>query len=83
MIADRHVLVTALLESGQPPESFQVPGVHEHVPIPTDFWFLRPAGDRWELGHYERGVHDVRETVDNEGVACTRFYELVTGFPDE
>ena len=83
MIPDRHVLVTALLEAGQPPESFEVPGVHEHVPIPTDFWFLRPAGERWELGYYERGVYDVREVLPGEAAACTRFYELVTGFPDE
>ncbi|MEV0458576.1 hypothetical protein [Catellatospora methionotrophica] len=77
------MLVTALLEAGQPPESFQVPGVHEHVPIPTDFWFLRPAGGGWELGYYERGVYDVREVLPAEAVACTRLYELVTGFPDE
>ncbi|GAA1414562.1 hypothetical protein ACFQZ4_41065 [Catellatospora coxensis] len=83
MIPDRHVLVTALLETGQPPESFQVPGVHEHVPIPTDFWFLRPAGERWEIGSYERGVYDVREILDTEAAACTRFYEVLTGFPDE
>jgi hypothetical protein len=83
VIPDRHVLVTALLEAGQPPESFEVPGVHGHVPIPADFWFLRPAGARWELGHYERGVYDVREVADTEQAACTLFYELVTGFPDE
>ena len=59
---DRHELALALLTTGQPPESFQLAGVHEHVPVPTDFWFLRPAPDgRWEIGSYERGSYDDTE----------------------
>lgn len=75
---DRHELRTALLAAGLPPESFQLAGVHEHVPIPPDFWFLRPGpGGRWEIGAYERGLYDVREVFTTEAAACVRFYEIL------
>jgi hypothetical protein len=47
-----------LLAAGLPPGAFRIEGVHE--PPSTDFWFLRPAGPRWEVGAYERGRWDVR-----------------------
>jgi hypothetical protein len=75
---DRHELRTALLAAGLPPESFQLAGVHEHVPIPLDFWFLRPGSDgRWEIGAYERGVYDVREVLATEDAACARLYRIL------
>lgn len=50
-----------LLAAGLPPESFQLAGVHESTPLPTDFWFVRPGqAGWWEVGSYERGVWDVR-----------------------
>lgn len=50
----------ALLAAGAPPESFQLAGVHESEPLPTDFWFARPSPAGWEIGSYERGSWDVR-----------------------
>lgn len=53
----------SLLAAGAPPESFQLSGVHESVPLPPDFWFVRPSAAGWEVGSYERGVWDVRAVV--------------------
>jgi hypothetical protein len=75
---DRRTLRAALLEAGVPPESFQLAGVHEHAPIPTDFWFVRPTpGGRWQIGAYERGVYDVREEFRTEAQACDRLYSIM------
>jgi hypothetical protein len=38
---DRRQQVKSLLAAGVPPQSFQLPGVHSHDPLPLDFWFLR------------------------------------------
>jgi hypothetical protein len=79
---DRYGLRAALLAAGLPPDSFQLAGVHQHVPIPLDFWFLRPAADgRWEVGAYERGVYDVRAVFAAEGAACDFLYLALTGRP--
>lgn len=53
----------ALLAAGAPPESFQLAGVHSTTPLPTDFWFARPAAAGWEVGSYERGVYSVHAVV--------------------
>ena len=53
----------ALLAAGAPPESFQLAGAHETVPLPTDFWFARPASPGWEVGSYERGTYEVRAVL--------------------
>ncbi|GHJ48496.1 hypothetical protein Cs7R123_58380 [Catellatospora sp. TT07R-123] len=76
---DRHELALALLEAGQPPESFQLPGVHEHVPVPDECWFLRQAGPRWEIGAYGRGRYEVRESFDTEAAACACLFEVLVG----
>lgn len=79
---DRCGLRNILLNSGLSPESFELAGVHEHVPVPPDFWFLRPTADgRWEIGLYERGVYDVRSTHDTEDAACRAFHRALTGRP--
>ncbi|MDI1462259.1 hypothetical protein QEZ54_14915 [Catellatospora sp. KI3] len=78
---ERHELVLALLEAGQPPESFQVPGVHEHVPVPAGCWFLRQAGPRWEIGVYGQDRYDVREAFDSEAAACACLFEVLVGVP--
>ncbi|MEU7905797.1 hypothetical protein [Actinoplanes sp. NPDC049118] len=75
---DRHSLRTALLAAGLPPESFQLAGVHEATDRPTDFWFMRPApAGGWELGSYERGRFEVRETHATESAAARRLYEIL------
>ncbi|MFG3422867.1 hypothetical protein ACIBTZ_12645 [Micromonospora sp. NPDC049460] len=38
---DRHEVRSALLATGMSPDAFELEGVHEHVPVPPDFWFLR------------------------------------------
>lgn len=77
---DRPALRDALLAAGLPPESFQLVGVHEHVPTPTDFWFLRPTPNgRWQVGSYERGVFDVREEFGTETDACAWLYQIMLG----
>jgi hypothetical protein len=79
---DRRELRNVLLGSGLSPESFELQDVHEHVPVPPDFWFLCRASDgRWEIGLYERGVHDVRETHDTEDAACRALHQALTGRP--
>jgi hypothetical protein len=79
---DRHQVRNALLDTGLSPESFQLAGVHEQVPVPPDFWFLRPAdGGRWEIGLYERGVYDVREVHATEDAACRALYHALTARP--
>lgn len=65
MTDDLAALRDELLAAGLPPGSFQLAGVHETVPRPTDFWFVRPAGPGWEVGAYERGGWDVRAVVDS------------------
>lgn len=70
----------ALLAAGQPPESFQLAGVHENVPLPTDFWFLRPTtAGRWEIGSYERGTYAVRETHDSVSAAGAALRRVLLG----
>jgi hypothetical protein len=79
---DRHQVRAALLATGLSPDAFELEDVHEHVPVPADFWFLRHAADgRWEIGLYERGVHDVRGTFDTEEAACAALYTALTGRP--
>jgi hypothetical protein len=80
---DRYALRDALLAAGLPAGSFALAGVHEHVPVPPDFWFLRRAanGGGWEIGLYERGVHDVRQSFDTEEAACAGLYRALTGRP--
>ncbi|MGC1211324.1 MAG: hypothetical protein WA890_08705 [Micromonospora sp.] len=79
---DRHQVRGALLEAGLSPDDFELEGVHEHVPVPPDFWFLRhaPQGG-WEIGLYERGVHDVRQRFDTEEDAGAGLYRALTGRP--
>ncbi|MFY1685818.1 hypothetical protein [Micromonospora sp.] len=77
---DRHELRNALFATGISPDAFELEGVHEHVPLPPDFWFLRRCADgRWEIGAYERGVYDVRLTYDTEQEACAGLWRALTG----
>ena len=79
---DRHQVYRALLAAGLSPDAFELEDVHEHVPVPPDFWFLRRSpGGGWEIGPYERGTYDVRERFDTEAEACARLYTSLTGRP--
>ncbi|SCG61813.1 hypothetical protein [Micromonospora coxensis] len=79
---DRHEVRNALMKAGISPDAFELAGVHEHVPLPPDFWFLRRSADgRWEIGAYERGVYDVRQTFDTEEDACGGLWHALTGRP--
>lgn len=76
---DRYALTEALLTAGLPPGSFVVAGVHEPDPPPLDCWFLRGAPGHWEIGPYERGRAEVRETYVQEADACARLLAILTG----
>ncbi|MEH1012062.1 hypothetical protein V6U90_02895 [Micromonospora sp. CPCC 206060] len=80
---DRYRLRVALRSAGVPMAAFCLAEVHEPGPAPTDYWFLRrtPDGQRWEIGSYERGVHDVRGVFDTEPAACAALYQALTGRP--
>ncbi|MEU5939149.1 hypothetical protein ABZ807_08140 [Micromonospora sp. NPDC047548] len=79
---DRHEVRNALLTTGLSPDAFELEGVHEHVPVPPDFWFLRrSSGGRWEIGLYERGTRDVRQVFDTEEQACAGLWRALTGRP--
>ncbi|MEO3775683.1 hypothetical protein ABGB16_02295 [Micromonospora sp. B11E3] len=79
---DRYEVRGALLAAGLSPDAFEIEDVHEHVPVPPDFWFLRHSpGGRWEIGLYERGVHDVRQVFDSEEAAADGLWTALTGRP--
>lgn len=76
---DRKQLVAALLEAGLPAQSFQIPGIHTHDPMPTDFWYLQPgAGGDWEVGSYDRGF-TIRGRFSSESEAAAWMYRVLTG----
>ncbi len=79
---NRRRLADALIAAGLPAGAFQIAGVHESDPLPTDFWFLRPgnAAD-WEVGAYERGSYDVRERFPTEADAARWMYTTMVGHP--
>ncbi|GAB3948897.1 hypothetical protein [Micromonospora vulcania] len=79
---DRREVRDALLAAGLSPDAFEVQGVHEHAPVPPDFWFLRrSSGTGWEVGAYERGTYDVRQVFDTEQEACALLWRALTGRP--
>lgn len=55
--------------------------MHESVPPPPDFAFLRPGAEpgTWETGVHERGRSQVGQIFDSEDVACRAFLALLTG----
>ncbi|MFI7210460.1 hypothetical protein [Micromonospora maritima] len=79
---DRHQVRAALFAAGLSPDAFELEGVHEHVPVPPDFWFLRrAAAEGWEIGLYERGTYDVRQRFATEEEACAGLFRALTGRP--
>ncbi|GGM43148.1 hypothetical protein GCM10011608_29810 [Micromonospora sonchi] len=78
---NRQEVRDALLAAGLSPDAFELEGVHEHVPVPPDFWFLRRGPDGWEIGPYERGHYEVRQVFATEPAACAGLWTALTGRP--
>ncbi|MGM1064894.1 hypothetical protein [Saccharothrix sp. Mg75] len=78
-VVDRVALVEALDRAGVPRAMYEVEGVREFGAVPpTDFYFLRERGDRWQVGVYERGEYDPFEEYDTEGEATAAFHRRLT-----
>ncbi|GAA2942357.1 hypothetical protein [Streptomyces enissocaesilis] len=78
---DRHELRVALSAAGVPDDCFRIEGVHEPVPTPPDFLYLRKirgGGGAWETGAYERGVHEPVSRHASEAEACAQLLRLLT-----
>lgn len=76
---DRHAVRTALRAAGVADGHYRIEGVHEPVPTPPDFLFLRQAPDgAWETGAYERGAHHVISRHPTEAAACAQLFRLLT-----
>ncbi|MFJ2441406.1 MULTISPECIES: hypothetical protein [unclassified Streptomyces] len=76
---DRRTLRTALRAAGVPDGCYRVEGVHEPVPTPPDFLFLRQGPDGvWETGVYERGVYETVTRHPDEQAACAHLLRLLT-----
>jgi hypothetical protein len=76
---DRRQLRAALREFGVPEEYYVIEGVHEPVPTPPDFLYLRRTADgAWETGAYERGAHRPVARHTGEAEACAHLLRLLT-----
>ncbi|MEE1768732.1 hypothetical protein PUR34_11295 [Streptomyces sp. JV185] len=75
---DRRELRAALGRAGVADGYYRIEGVHEPVPTPTDFLFLRQASDGgWETGAYERGTYEVIARYPSEQAACEHLLRLL------
>ncbi|GAA2991949.1 hypothetical protein [Streptomyces fulvorobeus] len=75
---DRPHLRAALRVAGVPDGYYRIEGVHEPVPPPTDFLFLRRgSGDVWETGAFERGTYEVLARHPDEESACAHLLALL------
>ncbi|GGV30014.1 hypothetical protein [Streptomyces spectabilis] len=76
---DVHALRSALRASGVPDGYHWIEGVHEPVPTPPDFVYLRGDGQgAWEVGTYERGAWQPLARGLDEAEACRRMLRLLT-----
>ncbi|MFE5740213.1 hypothetical protein [Streptomyces celluloflavus] len=76
---DRHELRAALRAAGVADGYYRIAGVHEPVPTPPDFLFLRKGPDgAWETGAYERGTYQVIARHTSESAACAHLLRLLT-----
>jgi hypothetical protein len=72
---DRIGLAEALDRAGIPRGMYEIEGVREFGAVPpTDFYFLRERGGRWQVGVYERGEYDPFEEYATEGEATAAFH---------
>ncbi|MFD7125245.1 MULTISPECIES: hypothetical protein [Streptomyces] len=75
---DRRALNAALVEARIPGGYYWIEGVHEPVPTPPDFLFVRRGGDGgWETGAFERGTHEVLARHPDEAAACAHLLSLL------
>ncbi len=75
---ERRELRAALAGAGVPDGYYRIEGVHEPVPTPPDFLFVRQAPDGvWETGAYERGACEVIARHPNEAAACGHLFHLL------
>ncbi|MER5986057.1 hypothetical protein [Streptomyces sp. NPDC001787] len=75
---ERGELGAVLAAAGVPDGYYRIEGVHEPVPTPPDFLFLRRADDgTWETGAYERGVYEVIARHPDEAAACAHLHRLL------
>ncbi|MGW8884477.1 hypothetical protein [Streptomyces sp. NPDC055749] len=75
---DRLHLRAALRAAGVPDGYYRIEGVHEPVPTPTDFLFLRRSPDAvWETGAFERGTYEVVARHPDEETACAHLLRLL------
>ncbi|MEV5599357.1 hypothetical protein [Streptomyces sp. NPDC052496] len=76
---DRHATRAALRAAGVADSHYRIEGVHEPVPTPPDFLFLRQAQDgSWETGTYERGATHGITRHPTETAACAHLFRLLT-----
>ncbi|MFI1250406.1 hypothetical protein ACH4TY_27485 [Streptomyces anulatus] len=75
---DRRALHAALVEARIPGGYYRIEGVHEPVPTPPDFLFVRRGGDGgWETGAFERGSYEVLARHSDEAAACAHLLSLL------
>ncbi|MFI7239169.1 hypothetical protein [Streptomyces cyaneofuscatus] len=75
---DRRALHAALMEAAIPGGYYRIEGVHEPVPTPPDFLFVRRAADGgWETGAYERGRDEILARHPDEAAACAHLLRLL------
>ncbi|MFH8516200.1 hypothetical protein ACH4CE_14000 [Streptomyces gelaticus] len=75
---NRRELHAALSRAGVADGYYRIEGVHEPVPTPTDFLFLRQASDGvWETGAYERGTYEIIARHPSEQDACGHLLRLL------
>lgn len=75
---DRRALHTALVEARIPGGYYRIEGVHEPVPTPPDFLFVRRGADGgWETGAFERGTYEVVARHPDESAACAHLLGLL------
>jgi hypothetical protein len=77
---NRHALQNALRTAGVADGHYYIEGVHEPVPLPTDFLYLRRSPDTpglWETGACERGTWETITQHAQEEDACTHLLRLL------
>lgn len=76
---NRREVRAALSAAGVADGYYRIEGVHEPVPTPSDFLFLRQGPDgRWETGAYEHGTYEVIAHRTSESQACAHLLLLAT-----
>ena len=76
---DRGELVAQLSGLGLDDAEYLVPGFHDLPGSPEEYYYLRPAGDGWEVGVHERGADHPHATFATEHDACLHLHGLLAG----